>query len=174
MLNKQMISKNLTDSITITQQMIDDYARPLGFQNGDVTIDMFNKVLDDHSDLINNGLSYVIQSKPFDEFTKQKAIELINTQTAMIDAELYTNEFDNLPNIEKEQLIFINSLIEDYNTDINSKNNNDGFWDGFTSGMVGALAFAGGCALATGGTGAPGCAVAGFFIGMFVFAVSDK
>lgn len=171
---KQMLSKNsLTDSIYITQQTLDDYARPLGFQNGDVTVDMFHTVLDDHSELINNGLNYVINNKPLDNFTKQKAIEMISSQAELNDSELYTVEFDNLPDIEKEQLIFINSLVEDYNAATNS-NSNDGFWDGFTSGSIGALAFAGACAIATGGTGAPGCFIAGFFIGMFVFAVSDK
>lgn len=152
---QQVQSKNLNGT-EVTQEMLDDYALSIGFESGMVTLDLFNTVMDDYEDLVNNNFDQVIDNKALNNFTKDKIKAIVNSNSNLND--LYTSEFHNLPTSEKEQLIYLNTLAEDANS--LSPEQNAKFWDGFTAGGVGFIAGSILCGL--------GCGVAGFFIGMFV------
>jgi|GEM_PF-6863144 len=145
------------NGIELTQESIDEYAVLAGYEEGFITLSMVEEIMDKNEDLIEFGYMYVLEDLNLENFTKLKISEII--EGGWIADLQESPEYENLNGIEKEVLVLANTYAKEISMMPTSEQGR--FWDGFTSGIVGAIV--GGFVFSN-----PLGMVAGFFIGMFV------
>ncbi|MEZ4793803.1 MAG: hypothetical protein R2783_10160 [Gelidibacter sp.] len=149
------------NGVELTQESIDEYAVLAGYEEGFVTLSLVEEIIDKNEDLIEFGYMQVLEDLNLGNFTKLKISEII--EGGWIEDLQESPEYENLNGGEKEVLALANTYAKEISMMPTSEQAR--FWDGFTSGVVGAVV---GLAVFSSGIGV----VAGFFIGIYIHSLA--
>lgn len=150
--NNQDLSKN--NVYGITQELIDDFAVAYGFEEGAITLDFVNTIIEEKAKIDEVGFEDYTLNVSYNHYTKEKLVEM---SAGEIIEDLENDlDFQNLPLEEKDILLMTKTFQEEianFNTS-NTSNRASGWhpqWstEWFVGGMLSYQIFIGFGAFAT-------------------------
>jgi hypothetical protein len=106
-----LLKSKTAGDIEVTQELVDQYARELGYQPGEFNVQVVKDVITERNRTENLGLEALVESKDLSTFAKRKIIEL-SKGVVLTESEI-TEEFMNLSSSEKEMIAFGNVYLEE-------------------------------------------------------------
>jgi hypothetical protein len=107
----EIVSKRKSSTTNVTQEIVDSYAAELGYNNGEVSVDLVNNILNLNQEIQNTSIVEVINSKNISPFAKQSLIS-ISQGNVLVDLDS-EEDFINLSSPEKEMIVMDNIYLQE-------------------------------------------------------------
>lgn len=129
-------ANRMISGVEITQEVIDDYAVNLGYDQGEITLERVESIMDEYEVINNIGVEAFLEDHNLTQFTKI-TLKDISEGNWIEDIENHP-EYINLNFNEKELLSFINAYAQEWDEQ-GRANGSSNFWAGFGA-LAGAMA----------------------------------